>query len=244
MSQTPGSRVHPVFESLVRDQNKKDLQLNLLHTNFTFNPPPLPFQVSESNNASTLFAFSDNKSAASSISIFGIKSPTYSASNPKNSHKFSYDRASGHKHNGLQSYSQTPGGSGLGPALFSSYSTYSPYSSYAPGSGPPSMHSNTKSVIRWMAKRLCLLLTLGLVFFLTYTLINIDTDALIESFLFSEDYDQPINQQPRPKKHKSKKGPLHDTVELAVVGCKGPHKDSVGKYSYTHFFLRNSSIFH
>merc|ERR1719454_436227 len=91
------------------------------------------------------------------------------------------------------------------------------------------MHSNTKSVIRWMAKRLCLLLTLGLVFFLTYTLINIDTDALIESFLFSEDYDEPLNQQPRPKKHKSKKGPVHDTVELAVVGCKGPHKDSVGE---------------
>lgn len=92
------------------------------------------------------------------------------------------------------------------------------------------MRQNTKSVISWMAKRICLLLVVFVFAGLTYTLFNIDTDALIESFLIGDDYENEVANKPRGKLRKSKnKSELPEIIELAVVGCKGPHKDSVGE---------------
>ena len=98
------------------------------------------------------------------------------------------------------------------------------------------MNPKTKGIIRWMAKRCCLLFTISLVFFFAYTIINIDTDALIESIFFDEDYAYSDSgaaaangSRPKKSKKKSSKSSINENIELAVVGCKGPHKDSVGE---------------
>merc|ERR1712157_179752 len=93
------------------------------------------------------------------------------------------------------------------------------------------------------AKKICMIIILGLMSFLAYTLVNIDTDSLIDKY-FLGDFDEEQanfsdNKHSRSSKKKdgSSKNKIKkpDVVELAVVGCKGPHKDSVGKYHITTF---------
>ena len=83
------------------------------------------------------------------------------------------------------------------------------------------------SLLRWMTKKSYMIFTTILILLIVYHLINMDLDGLIDS-IFEFDYDDEGAVGTSPAGPATLSHPTQ-IIQLAVVACKGPKKDSVSE---------------
>lgn len=83
----------------------------------------------------------------------------------------------------------------------------------------------SRGVLRWMFRRCIFVFSIVVMIIVCFTLLNADIDSIIDTVFDFSDYDDESATQPSKQVLPSKP----ETIHMAVVGCKGPKKDSVGE---------------